>query len=94
MFGIIRDALGAIWSAIAEAPSGVTGRAIPIVPAVPSTDPPSCASTATHGAVGCAEPSFEAGNRHHRVRQRADRAVRRRVVPDVTRDMTQRRSLG
>ena len=88
MFGIIRDALGAIWSAIAEAPSGVTGRAIPIVPAVPSTDAPSCASTTTHGAAGCAEPSFDGGNRHHRVRQRADRAVRRRVVTDVTRFIT------
>jgi len=57
-----------------------------------SADARSCASTGAHGAVGCAEPAFGAGNRHHRVRQRDDRAVRCHFVPDMTRVMTPRRS--
>ena len=53
-----------------------------------SADARSYASTAAHGAVGCAEPSFDAGNRHYRVRQRADRAVcsPRRTRQDAVHD--------
>jgi hypothetical protein len=57
-----------------------------------SADARSCASSGAHGAVGCAEPCFDAENRHHRIRQRVDRAVRRRIVPDMTQFMTHLRS--